>query len=149
MGAALLMIVVALAAHHWQILDLKEPKVHTSIGLWKTCSTVGRNSEFCNWSKADGSSNVMLYTMRVISILSVVLLIVAIVAKSKKVSFILLAIAALLSSAAIFIYSTQLENFFSRNFDGLMYSEYGCCYYLQAGASLFLIVAMFLELFTH
>ena len=150
MGTALLMLIIASVVRHWQLLNLEKPsQVHTSIGLWRTCSTVGNKPKFCNWSKASGSSSIMLYAMRVITTLSIILLAVSLVIKPSKVSLILLAVTALLSSAAVFIYSTQLENFFSQHFDGLMYSEYGCCYYLQAGASLFLIAAMCIELFAH
>jgi len=140
--SAIIMIIVAQITRQWQILDIDKPLTHTSIGLWKICTVIEDKPKFCNPSKTDEPHSLILHTIRILNIISIVLLCIALVVISKPLRFTLTGISCLISGISLFLYSTQLENYFSQGFDSLMYSKYGYSYYLQATATTFLFISL-------
>ena len=141
-AVALLMLVIACATNDWQLLDLKKPVIHTNIGLWKTCSKTEGKKKIYHSTTADNPHLLSLYSIRIMSILTILVLVSALIVKNNHI---LLGAALLLSCLVPFIYSSQLENFFSQDFDHLMYSKYGYSYYLQIVGSMLLLIAMIIK----
>ena len=144
-ATALILLAVATATNEWQILGMKKHRVHTNIGLWRTCSTVPDKPSACHATRADSSHEFVLYTIRILSVLSVLVVGAASIVRSGAISLVLRGSAVFLTGLVLFLYSSQLENYFSQYFDSLMYSRYGYSYYLQSAATAMLLVALVVE----
>lgn len=141
-ATALILLVVATATRDWQILGMEKPKVHTNIGLWQTCSKSEDKLTACYSTKTGSSHKYALYAVRSLSIISLFVVCAGLLLTTRPISLTLIGIAVLLTGLVLFLYSSQLENYFSQYFDSLMYSRYGYSYYLQASATALLLVAL-------
>ena len=139
-----MLLLAALVTRHWQTIGINQPPVNTTIGLWKICSNSSGKSTKCRKTLVDSSHKPVLYTIRVLSILSIIMALVGILISKSSASMIIIGITMLLSCLTSFLYSSQLENYFSEYFDKLMYSKYGYSYYLQCMASVILLMAIIL-----
>ena len=119
---AITLLIVAFLTPGWQTLSVQDPKVYTNIGLWKTCTKEENKQEYCYFTKAD-HHQVALNCCRVLGILAILFTTVSCVGKHKKLSLLFLGLAALCGSIVMVLYSTQLENFFSQDFDNGMSSQ--------------------------
>ena len=141
-ATALILLVVATATRDWQILGMEKPKVHTNIGLWQTCSKLGNKPTVCHSTKAGSSHKFVLYAIRSLSVISMLVVGAGLLLPSRPISLTLIGVAVLLTGLVLFLYSSQLENYFSQYFDSLMYSRYGFSYYLQAAATALLLIVL-------
>ncbi len=148
-ATALILLVVATATRDWQILGMEKPKVHTNIGLWQTCSKLGNKLTACHSTKAGSSHKFVLYAIRSLSVISMLVVGAGLLLTSRPISLTLIGIAVLLTGLVLFLYSSQLENYFSQYFDLLMYSRYGYSYHLQAAATALLLVALVVGCSNH
>ena len=144
-GVAIALLLTAIVTSHWQIIGIHQPPIRTNIGLWQLCSKTQDNSYVCQATKVDSSHNLILYVIRFLTILSVIVACVGMFIGNKTISLILIGTTILLSGLSTFFYSTQLENYFSENFDKLMYSRYGYSYYIQCTAIIILLAALLLS----
>ena len=141
-ATALILLVVSTATRDWQILGMEKPKVHTNIGLWQTCSKSGDKPTTCHSTKAGSSHKYALYAIRSLSVVSLLVVCAGLLIPSHPISLTLVGVAVLLTGLVLFLYSSQLENYFSQYFDSLMYSKYGYSYYIQAAATALLLIAL-------
>ena len=140
-----MLLLTAIITRHWQIIGIHQPPISTNIGLWQLCSKTQDNSYQCQSTKVDSSHNLILYVIRSLTILSVIVACIGMFIGNKTISLILIGATILLSGLSSFCYSTQLEYYFSENFDNLMYSRYGYSYYIQCTASIILLAALLLS----
>ena len=137
--SALTLIIISNATNNWQNLGINKSHVHTNIGLWKTCTSLLGKTPYCNTTKANNYHRIILYIVRIFCIINILILGYLVIS---RMEITLIAINILLSGLVLFLYSSQLENYFSYDFDSLMYSKYGYSYYIQALALLVLLLAI-------
>lgn len=143
---SIILLITATVTSHWQIIGINQPPINTNIGLWKICSKSQGKSSKCQPTKVDSSHKFILYIIRFLSILSIIVAATALLLSNKIISLLLTGMTLLLAGLTAFLYSTQLENYFSEYFDKLMYSRYSYSYYLQSSAILILLVAILIRL---
>jgi hypothetical protein len=145
-ATAFILLVIATLTRNWQILGIETPQIHTNIGLWQTCSKSQTKPTVCHVTKAGSSHKFILCVIRLLSVLSVLVVVAANFRGfiPRSLSLTLLGIAVLLTGSVLILYSSQLENYFSQYFDSLMYSKYGYSYYIQVAAITLLIIALIL-----
>ncbi len=137
--SALILIIISNATNNWQLLGINKPNIHTNIGLWKTCTLLQGKKSYCHTTKANNYHRIILYIVRIFCIISILILGYLAIT---RMEITLVAISIFLLGLVLFLYSSQLENYFSHDFDSLMYSKYGYSYYIQALALLVLLLAI-------
>ena len=133
-------LISALVIDKWQTLSIKNNNIYTDIGLWKTCSVLENEKTTCHDTKLSNDRNWELYGIISVAITGIILLILSCIPINKYFNIFTKFLSVLSVCAVPFLYSVYIENYFSQEFDELMFSKYNYSYYLQSCGALMLII---------